>query len=299
MPPRLDPEVARKFMVSAGLEPLEPYPGCQKPWRCTCLKCGAEVTPQYANVRIGQGGCVPCADRRISESDAISKIRSAGFDPRAPYPGIREPWLCQCRTCGKLVTPRLHHVIHASHGCAECHRIDAETAVQDMIRAGFEPREPYPGRSDAPWRCLCLTCGGEVSPSRTNVMRARGNGCQACSRRGFDATKPAVVYLVVHEPFGAIKVGIGAADGHRVAEHEKYGWKPVTVIKAPGVHARMIEKSILYRWREELGLPSFLGPQEMPQNGWTETAELDAVNIPETVRCIEALAAGFESRQAA
>lgn len=56
----VDPDDAAGVMCEADLEPLEPYPGGQTGWRCRCLRCGAEVRPQYANVRIGRG-CIACA----------------------------------------------------------------------------------------------------------------------------------------------------------------------------------------------------------------------------------------------
>ena len=59
---RMDPDAAAAHMAAAGLEPLEPYPGYNDvPWRCRCLSCDRVVSPRYANVRIGQGGCRYCA----------------------------------------------------------------------------------------------------------------------------------------------------------------------------------------------------------------------------------------------
>lgn len=57
---KLDPEVAADLMRTAGLEPLEAYPGANTPWRCQCVRCGTEVTPRYANVYTTGKGCVPC-----------------------------------------------------------------------------------------------------------------------------------------------------------------------------------------------------------------------------------------------
>jgi len=49
-------------MVAAGLEPLEPYSTANAPWRCRCTRCEAVVTPAYANVNNGAGGCKFCAE---------------------------------------------------------------------------------------------------------------------------------------------------------------------------------------------------------------------------------------------
>jgi hypothetical protein len=59
---RVDLPMATKFMKSIDLEPLVEFPGGNKPWLCKCLKCKAEVTPRWSDLRSGQGGCSDCAD---------------------------------------------------------------------------------------------------------------------------------------------------------------------------------------------------------------------------------------------
>ena len=44
----------------ANLQPLEPYKNASTQWKCKCLKCGEVVTPIYANLRRGHGGCLYC-----------------------------------------------------------------------------------------------------------------------------------------------------------------------------------------------------------------------------------------------
>jgi hypothetical protein len=58
----VDPEEAASVMRAAGLEPLVPYPGSHKPWRCRHT-CGLEVSPRYANILRGQGPCRFCGQR--------------------------------------------------------------------------------------------------------------------------------------------------------------------------------------------------------------------------------------------
>jgi hypothetical protein len=57
----------------------------------------------------------------------------------------------------------------------------------------------------------------------------------------------------------------------------------------PSELAIEIEKNILCWWRRDLNLPRYLSKHEMPQNGWTETVELDGIDIPATVRRIREL----------
>jgi recombinational DNA repair protein (RecF pathway) len=87
---RMDHETAAVLMIEHGLEPLEPYPGAGRRWRCRCLRCGSEVMPRYSNIKQGWGGCRTCwraessARQRGPEADAIEVMRAAGLDVGAP-----------------------------------------------------------------------------------------------------------------------------------------------------------------------------------------------------------------------
>ncbi len=58
----VDPEIVMATMFSAGLTPLELFPGSAKPWRCH-HECGREIHPRYTHIQQGQGGCKFCAVR--------------------------------------------------------------------------------------------------------------------------------------------------------------------------------------------------------------------------------------------
>ena len=60
---RLTDEETVPVMEAAGLEPLEPYPGADVPWRCRCRSCGSDVAPRYNGVRQGRG-CQVCGKAR-------------------------------------------------------------------------------------------------------------------------------------------------------------------------------------------------------------------------------------------
>jgi hypothetical protein len=63
------------------------------------------------------------------------------------------------------------------------------------------------------------------------------------------------------------------------------------VASAPGGRAIEIEKEILAYWRKDLDLPHYLSKHEMPQGGWTETVDADAIDILATIERIKTLAA--------
>jgi hypothetical protein len=150
---RLEHEAATALMIEHDLEPLGPYPGAGRQWRCRCLRCGTEVTPRYGNIRQGWGGCPACrraassARQRGPEADAIEVLRAAGLEPLEPYQGVMTPWRSQCRTCGNQVAPLLNNIKKGQRGCKWCagQVIDPAEASAVMRAAGLEPLTTYVG----------------------------------------------------------------------------------------------------------------------------------------------------------
>lgn len=92
-------------MNAAGYEVLEPYPGrVTAPWRVRCVQCGSACTPRLGEIR--KGG--RCAHSRATPEQALTELRSAGYEPLEPYPGrVRMAWKARCVTCGRKCFPSL------------------------------------------------------------------------------------------------------------------------------------------------------------------------------------------------
>ena len=167
--------------------------------------------------------------------------------------------------------------------------MDAEGAVQVMLAANLRPLGPYPTRHE-PWDCACLLCGEITSPTYGAIVY--GGGCRWCAVPGFKANEPAIVYLIQHAGYGAAKIGIAKASGTRLNKHSREGWQTLATVNALGKVAAAIEDSILKWWRADLQLPPYLGPDEMPQKGWTETVALAEINVAETIRRMRSIEVG-------
>jgi recombinational DNA repair protein (RecF pathway) len=116
----LDSEDAIKLMRKAKLEPLVPYPGSQKPWRCKCLRCGHEVNPAYTSVQGGQKGCIYCGGKKVDPQEAFNFMVSKGLKPLKKYKRADGPWKCRCMKCLKIVTPAYSAVSQGQGGCRYC-----------------------------------------------------------------------------------------------------------------------------------------------------------------------------------
>ena len=57
----IDSKDARKNMISWGYRPQEPYKTSHHNWKCVHIPCGNIVSPQYAQINQGYGGCRYCA----------------------------------------------------------------------------------------------------------------------------------------------------------------------------------------------------------------------------------------------
>lgn len=276
-------------MKASGLEPLEPYRNSTTPWRCRCTVCGNETSPRLNNIKKG-ARCKWCAGNAVDPDAAAAVMRTAGLEPLASYAGTHAPWPCRCLTCNRSVSPS-YRSVRGGHGCRYCNdtAISPESAIAAMRAVGLEPMEPYPG-SNRLWACRCGKCGRSVKPRYSTVAQGMG-GCRWCRNSGFKVDDTAVVYLISHAGFGALKIGITGTDDIRLAHHRKHGWEVVTVVTMPGHLAIVAERAILAEWRTGLGLPPYLSKKEMARGGWTETVDADAVDVPATVARIRSLAA--------
>ncbi len=285
---------AVELMRNNRLEPKQPFPGSHLPWLCCCLTCGKEVIPKYNAVQQGQGGCIFCgivkrADtQRLPEQRAIDLLRKNGAEPLEPYPGSNLRWKCQCAACNNIIYPRYSDIKQGVGACCYCGHcaVNPSDAIDLMYSRDLKPLELYPG-SDKPWKCQCLKCNSIVWPRYHGIKNGQG-GCLPCgaAQRGLGSTDAAVIYLISHQNYRAIKIGIGAAHQGRVKQHEKHGWNTVHVWSGiDGVTAYTVERMVLDTWRTA-GIPTAVSRSAMPQGGFTETAPMGLVDLVKTRRLI-------------
>jgi hypothetical protein len=76
---KLDPKLAEKVMLKAGLKPLVPYPSSDKPWKCKCMVCGNIVKPPYKQIVRGIGGCKTCRYVKSGKSNSNSEVEAVAL----------------------------------------------------------------------------------------------------------------------------------------------------------------------------------------------------------------------------
>lgn len=189
-------EEAISMMLNANLKPLEPYVNSKKPWKCKCLKCGSTVTPALMGIMGGNGGCLSCGfqasaeKNKLSENEVLKVMLEAELEPLEPYVNSKQPWKCRCLKCEAIVTPSFSGVKSGNGGCKYCARnyIDAEIAVERMVKKGYQPQEPYLS-VHAKWKSIHILCGQIVFPALANIHSGKG-GCMNCgSKQSGNATR--------------------------------------------------------------------------------------------------------------
>ena len=178
---------ARTLFLKNKLEPLEPFPGTQKPWKSRCLLTGKIVSPTYGKVRDFGHRCIYCSRGVVQPIDAKKLMEKSGFKILVPFPGTNAPWKSQCKKCKKETSPTYWNVAKGI-GCKFCagRAVEPSDAEKAMKGRGFKTLEPFPG-AVKPWLVKCLTCKREfksVFHSLNNLSR-----CKFCSNVAVDETE--------------------------------------------------------------------------------------------------------------
>jgi hypothetical protein len=141
------------------------------------------------------------------------------------------------------------------------------------------------------WRCV------KGHEWRTNASsRISGRGCPSCAVFGYDSTREGILYFIEHSTYKARKIGITnlVNRGDRIADFKELGWTEVKTWVRGGQVIRDAETTTL-RWiRKDLGLPQFLGKEEMgPHGGQTETFSNDGPSNLEVIEKVELVLANL------
>jgi recombinational DNA repair protein (RecF pathway) len=281
----VDAQEAEEMMKNAGLTPLEPYKKSGSRWRCQCVTCGKIVTPTYASIRSGNGGCKYCAGLVIEPEIAVALMLSVNLRPLTPFSNGHSKWKCKCLVCDRIVYQSYNRMQQGYGPCGYCAGkiVDVEEALILMRSAGLIPLDPYTKALEK-WRCQCTKCGRTVYPTYGAIRSGQG-GCRFCAQIGIDYTGPGFIYLMTHPKLQSHKVGIGGlrptGKRDRVNEHQKFGWDLYARVEYETADdAFQIEQKVLSWLRQEKQLAIYLSALEMPQGGYTETVDASEIDLP-------------------
>jgi hypothetical protein len=125
------------------------------------------------------------------------------------------------------------------------------------------------------WRCRC-DCGAEAVVTGNALALSTTKSC-GCIPHGVGPDVQAVLYLIAHEGWNAVKIGVTKKGSNRLTQHRWCGWKVLWTIDAVGEVAGEMERAVINAWRAA-GIPEGVPAGIMPQCGYTETAPLHLVD---------------------
>ncbi len=168
-----------------------------------------------------------------------------------------------CPVCdGKQVMPGLNDLATL--------RPDIAAQWHPTKNKGLKPAMFTESSSRAKIWWQCSTDSSHVWLARISSRTHTGTGCPTCADSGYDATRPGTFYLIAHTGLKARKVGITNPDRgqNRIENWKKRQWKVIqTIHSEDGSRILNLETQVL-RWiRKDLGLPPFLGSQDIGNIG--------------------------------
>ena len=224
-------------------------------WKCPI----GHVWDQVVKNRTLQGfGCSYCSGKRVlkgfndlatTHPDLASE--ALNWDPATVSKGSnkKREWKC---SKGHRYFETPGHRVYMNAGCSFCAGRQVLKGFNDLATThpdlasealNWDPATLSAGsHKKVKWRCSI----GHVWTATPNGRR-RGEGCPSCSKSGFDPNRNGWLYLVYHEVWDLIQVGLTNHPDNRLNDHRRTGFSEVLDVRGPmkGELAQTLETRIL------------------------------------------------------
>jgi len=182
---KISQERAFKFFRENDLEPTEKFKGPNLPWKSIHTKCGRKVSPRWASVQQGQGGCAYCSGNKVDLKDIRKILKENNLKLLEPLINASKKLKCIHTVCGNEVSITYSNLRIGNGPCLICSKnmVTEKEALSLLKKNNYEPLMDFPGGSK-PWVCIHSTCGTKVEVHAAYLRRG-GIGCSFCA-----GTKP-------------------------------------------------------------------------------------------------------------
>jgi len=283
-------------------------------WDTTAVASG---TPQRRLWRCGEGhewmarvdvraagsGCPVCSNHQLlpgvndlGTTNPELAAQAVGWDPSTCMAGSNEKrrWRCEeGHEWDAIVNSRT-----AGNNCAVCSGRTLLTGFNDLatIRPdlvaeadGWDPSTVVSGsKKKLLWRCAEGHQWAATVASRT---RHQASGCPTCGNYGFSADLPGYLYLIAHEEWGLLKVGVSNVPDRRIGLHVTRGWRLVDQIGPfPGSKVYALEREILKGLQTKPVSPP---PKHLGRfDGYTEAWRAGSLPVSSVAELLDAVVHG-------
>lgn len=261
-------------------------------WKCPIGHVWDQVVKDRTLLEFG---CSYCSGKRVlrgfndlatTHPDLASE--AVNWDPTTVSKGSsnkKREWKC---TNGHRYFETPSHRVYMNSGCPFCAGRQVLKGFNDLATThpdlasqalNWDPTSLSAGsHQKVNWKCPT----GHIWTAPPNGRR-RGEGCPSCSKSGFDPNKDGWLYLVYHEVWDLIQVGLTNNPESRLNDHRRTGFSEVLDIRGPmkGELAQTLETQMLRVLKSRgadfsnaSGGPKFDGYSE----AWTKTS-LNVINL--------------------
>ncbi|WIE81553.1 zinc-ribbon domain-containing protein (plasmid) [Curtobacterium sp. MCSS17_016] len=227
---------------------------------------------------------------------------NAPLSPSDINPTTHDKYWWVCTGCAQPTSASAARKVAGLKSCGVCNNKRVVQGVNDLasqfpglldewdyVKNAASPSETFCRTSDSVW-WRCRTCGHSWAATVGGRVHAKGKGCLACSKRGFDQFGRGVVYFLKHPLLNAYKVGITGSNDRRIQAFAGQGWTLVFREDfARGADALEVETAVHRWWRKDLNLPVWLAFSDIGKlGGHTETICADELSEFEVISRIKA-----------
>lgn len=259
---------------------------------CRCLIDGNEWSARVRDLVNARAGCPQCggcrrwtADERIEKINEKSNIQFVRWE--SEYTNNKSKAVCRCLIDGCEWLAKVSNLVSRNTGCPQCAGRRRWTADERVSQINEKPNIEFV-RWESEYEvkeskavCRCLIDGCEWSAS-VNSLVNKGHGCPACSKSGYDPSKPGTLYALRSECGSMVKIGISNDHKRRhqeLASATPFEWRCIELVHGEGAKIAELEQELLGKTE-----PIDFGYQF---DGYTEWRKWDA-RIPEWFRAASA-----------
>ena len=248
------PDIAKE---ADGWDPTQVFAGThlKLAWKCTKGHKWLAIGSNRTGLK---SGCPICTNKVVQKGfndlqTTNPKIASEadGWDPSTVTEGSKSKQAWKCHLGHKWIAVVSSRAVNG-RGCPYCtnNKVlpgfnDLATKFPELAKqaVGWDPSNYLPGtRTKMLWRC---ENGHEWKAVITNRSSSSA-GCPTCSVGGFDPNKPGWLYLLKHENWELLQIGISNVIEDRLQTHKYAGWEVLDVRgPIPGDATYGWEQSIL------------------------------------------------------
>ena len=260
-------------------------------WKCL----HGHVWDALVKERALQGfGCSYCSGKRVltgfndlSTTHPEIAAQAHGWDPTLFSKGHnkKKNWRCER---GHIYSETPNHRTGMKTGCPTCAGKNIVVGFNDLATTkpelaaqahGWDPTTITQGSN----RKVQWSCQNGHTWKASPTDRSRGESCPSCSKSGFDPNKEGWLYLVYHEGWDLVQVGLTNDPESRLTDHRRTGFDLVLDIRGPmkGELAQGLERKSLHalkrrgaEFSNKSGVRKFDGYSE----AWTK-ASLNVTSI--------------------